>query len=117
MTAVQAMTGQGGWPLNVWLTPDRKPFYGGTYFPARDGDRGAATGFLTILSKIQTIYHTENHKVLESSRMLTEVVQKNLAGAAGQELPGKDLLRRAADLYKNSFDPVNGGLKGAPFDQ
>jgi len=41
MSAVRALTGGGGWPMNVWLSPDRKPFYGGTYFPARDGDRGA----------------------------------------------------------------------------
>jgi len=46
MRAVTAMTGRGGWPMTVWLTPERNPFYGGTYFPARDGDRGIAVGFL-----------------------------------------------------------------------
>ncbi len=49
MSAVQALTGGGGWPMTVWLTPDRKPYYGGTYFPARDGDRGSRIGFLTLL--------------------------------------------------------------------
>ena len=44
MSAVQVLTGRGGWPMTVWLTPDRKPFFGGTYFPARDGDRGARVG-------------------------------------------------------------------------
>ena len=114
MTAVQAMTGQGGWPLNVWLTPDRKPFYGGTYFPARDGDRGAATGFLTLLEKINAIYHTQNQKVVQSSLMLTELIQKNLATGKGIELPGADVLHNAADLYKDRFDAANGGVKGAP---
>jgi uncharacterized protein len=47
MSAVQSLTGSGGWPMTVWLTPDRKPFYGGTYFPARDGDRGTRLGFLS----------------------------------------------------------------------
>ena len=59
MAAVQALTGRGGWPMTVWLTPDRKPFYGGTYYPARDGDRGAGIGFLTLLKKIRRITRTE----------------------------------------------------------
>lgn len=46
MSAVQSLTGRGGWPMTVWLTPEKRPFYGGAYFPARDGDRGASMGFL-----------------------------------------------------------------------
>jgi hypothetical protein len=53
MSAVQAIKGRGGWPMTVWLTPDRNPFYGGTYFPARDGDRGSSIGFLTLLQRIK----------------------------------------------------------------
>ena len=49
MKAVLALQGRGGWPMNVFITWDKKPFYGGTYFPARDGDRGVSMGFLTIL--------------------------------------------------------------------
>ncbi len=60
MAAVQAMTGSGGWPMTVWLTPDGKPFFGGTYFPARDGDRGTPMGFLTILKKLRRLYETQN---------------------------------------------------------
>jgi len=56
MAAVQAMTGRGGWPMSVWLTPDRAPFYGGTYFPARDGDRGSRVGFLTLIANIKQQY-------------------------------------------------------------
>ena len=51
MTAVQLMTRRGGWPMTVWLTPDGQPFYGATYIPARDGDRGVQHGFLTILGR------------------------------------------------------------------
>jgi uncharacterized protein YyaL (SSP411 family) len=65
MSAVQALTGRGGWPMTVWLTPDRKPFYGGTYFPARDGDRGAGIGFLTLLKKVNEGYHTKQDIVIE----------------------------------------------------
>jgi len=56
MSAVQALTGGGGWPMTVWLTPDRKPFFGGTYFPARDGDRGARVGFLTLLRQLNAAF-------------------------------------------------------------
>jgi len=52
MTAVQALTGQGGWPMSVWLDADRRPYFAGTYFPARDGDRGAFRGFLSILDEL-----------------------------------------------------------------
>ena len=56
MTAVQALTGSGGWPMSVWLTPDREPFFGGTYFPPRDGARGARHGFLTVLRDVRDAY-------------------------------------------------------------
>ena len=52
MAAVQALTGSGGWPMSVWLTPEREPFFGGTYFPPRDGARGARHGFLTMLRDV-----------------------------------------------------------------
>ena len=51
MSAVQALTGSGGWPMSVWLTPEREPFFGGTYFPPRDGARGARHGFLTAAAR------------------------------------------------------------------
>src|SRR5512135_295516 len=54
MTFVQALTQQGGWPMTVFLDADRTPFFGGTYFPARDGDRGPARGLLSILGEIDS---------------------------------------------------------------
>ena len=56
MKAVQGFSGTGGWPLNVWLTPDRKPFFGGTYFPPRDGRYGKGSGFLEILQALSDSY-------------------------------------------------------------
>jgi len=66
MAALHALGKSGGWPMNVWLTPERKPFFGGTYFPARDGDRGATTGFLTLLKKLSEAYRLQPEKVIES---------------------------------------------------
>jgi uncharacterized protein YyaL (SSP411 family) len=114
MSAVQALTGRGGWPLNVWLTPDRKPFYGGTYFPARDGDRGVSNGFLTILKRINEIYHTQPTRVEEASQNLTDVIRQRLSAQAGDRLPVADVMHQATKQYKQAFDKVYGGIAGAP---
>jgi len=117
MHAVQLMSGgRGGWPLNVWLTPAREPFYGGTYFPARDGDRGARTGFLTIVKELSRIYQEEPEKVAQATGRMVPAVKAALEGnmpAAGG-LPATDALDRAADFYAGQFDPVEGGLNHAP---
>ena len=114
MSAVQALTGRGGWPMTVWLTPDRKPFYGGTYFPARDGDRGAGIGFLTLLKKVNEGYHTKQDIVVESSQQLTNAIQKMLSSETGDQLPVEDVLHKAINYYRDRFDPVYGGIKGSP---
>jgi len=114
MRAVQAMTGRGGWPMTVWLTPDRKPFYGGTYFPARDGDRGIGTGFLTLLKELDVIYQTKQDRVVKSSQQLALIIQQMLRPKTGDHLPGSNLMHQAAAYYKRSFDPVYGGISGAP---
>lgn len=114
MSAVQALTGRGGWPMTVWLTPDRKPFYGGTYFPARDGDRGAGIGFLTLLKKVNEGYHTKQDIVVESSQQITNAIQKMLSSETGDQLPVEDILHLAMDYYRDRFDPVYGGIKGNP---
>jgi uncharacterized protein YyaL (SSP411 family) len=114
MNAVQALTGNGGWPLNVWLTPDRKPFFGGTYFPPRDGDRGVRFGFLTVLKRINEIYHTEPGRIEEIGQNLTGVVRQRLSAQSGDRLPGADVMQQAINNYKQAFDTVYGGINGAP---
>lgn len=114
MSAVQAMTGHGGWPMNVWLTPERKPFFGGTYFPARDGDRGVRAGFLTILKKLREVYDVQPDKVAESSQQVADGIEKILTPISGTVLPEANVLKRAATYYRSNFDSKFGGLSGAP---
>lgn len=114
MTAVQALSGQGGWPMTVWLTPDRQPFYGGTYFPARDGDRGAAVGFLTLLKKIRESYAHRRDLVLRSAGELSRAIRQMLTPAGGDRLPLAGVLDRTVAHSSTRFDPVNGGVGGAP---
>jgi hypothetical protein len=114
MSAVQVIAGRGGWPMTVFLTPQREPFYGGTYFPARDGDRGTPMGFLTLLRRIREGYDTRGKVVERSAGELTQSVRRMLAPPAGSRLPGESSLGRAVSSAKNRFDAVHGGLAGAP---
>src|SRR5512140_305025 len=79
MTAVQLLTGGGGWPMSVWLTPDREPFFGGTYFPPRDGARGGMRGFLGILEEIAQVYAHEPDRVRGATGSLSSAVRTALA--------------------------------------
>jgi uncharacterized protein YyaL (SSP411 family) len=114
MSAVLAIAGRGGWPMTVWLTPDREPFYGGTYFPARDGDRGSPVGFLTLLKKIRDSYHEKRDLVARSAGELARTVRQMLAPAAAGRLPMAGVLERAVSSAKARFDAVHGGVTGAP---
>jgi hypothetical protein len=115
MAAVQLLTGHGGWPMTVWLTPDRQPFFGGTYFPARDGDRGGSIGFLSVLRQLRTAYDEQPAKVIETSGRLAEAVRQSLSPGAGAEgVPGPDVLHAALRQYAARFDRVHGGLSPAP---
>ncbi|MBW1767856.1 MAG: thioredoxin domain-containing protein [Deltaproteobacteria bacterium] len=114
MSAVQALTGSGGWPMTVWLTPDRKPFYGGTYFPARDGDRGAGAGFLTLLKRAKESYDRQPDIVAKLSQQLTEAIRQIMSSETGKGLPTADVLHRAMIHYRGRFDWTSGGMAGAP---
>lgn len=114
MSAVQAITGRGGWPMTVWLTADREPFYGGTYFPARDGERGSPVGFFTLLKKIRVSYDDRRGMVSKSAAELSAAVQQRLTPAAGSRLPADSVMQRAIASAKNRFDRVHGGIAGAP---
>ncbi len=115
MTAVQTMTGHGGWPMTVWLTPERKPFFGGTYFPARDGDRGAGTGFLTLLKRLKTVYENDQEKVKDQAHQLAQAIASYLSPeGTGDALLTAKVLHSAISTYKNQFDENEGGMNYAP---
>ena len=114
MQAVQMMTGSGGWPLSLFLTPDGRPFYGGTYFPP--SSRWGRPGFLEILAAIAEAWKTRRDELetgagemlghLEASAAVTRTAGEGVAPAA--------LLEMAATSIARQFDPVDGGFGGAP---
>jgi len=114
MKAAQGFNGSGGWPLSVWLTSDRKPFYAGTYFPPRDDAFGRGIGFLRLLEELAKAYEQRPGEVAEVGRNVTEFIRRSLSPDGGRELPSAGNLAAAAQFYRERYDPANGGLTGAP---
>ena len=112
MAAVQAMTGSGGWPMSVFLTPDLKPFFGGTYFPPED--RHGMAGFPRVLEAVSDAYRTRRADVEQQARMLANHLGAQLAVPAGDRDPERQQLESAAARIGASFDEVHGGFGGAP---
>jgi hypothetical protein len=116
MTAVQLLTGGGGWPMSVWLTPDREPFFGGTYFPPRDGARGPVRGFLSILREVAEVYARDPDRVRAATGSLVQAVRTALAahGEPSSDLPGPEVVEAAVASYRLAFDGEHGGVGRAP---
>ena len=113
MTAVQLMTERGGWPMTVWLTPDRQPFSGTTYVPARDGDRGYSIGFLTMLQRLKRAYDEQPDQVVAASAEITKAITARLTPApGGAGLADAETIDTVASYYDGVFDAEFGGLQG-----
>ncbi len=115
MTATQALTGSGGWPMTCFLTPDRQPFYAGTYFPPEPAHR--MPSFRQILTAITTAWRDDREHVMEAATGITQSlaeVSASGSGPAGDQPLDGDELTLIADSLVAQFDPVNGGFPGAP---
>jgi len=113
MTAVQATTGQGGWPLNVFLTPELKPFFGGTYFPPTP--RWGQPGWPQLLERIASLWEERRADVEADAARLADAVRGYVAAEAeSRERPAAEILARADAAFKGAFDPKNAGFGGAP---
>ncbi len=112
MSAVQIMTGSGGWPLTVFLTPELEPFYGGTYFPPED--RWGRPGFETVLREIARVYREDRSRVRETSTALTERIQNLAVAPSSREIMTRSLIHQAARELALRFDSREGGFSPAP---
>ncbi len=112
MAAVQTMTGSGGWPLSLFLTPGGKPFYGGTYFPP-DGRYGRP-GFVGMLEAVAKAWKTRRQELEDSAGELLTHLNANAEGLAGGEKIGPASLETAARDLASQFDRGEGGFGGAP---
>ncbi|ACO45988.2 thioredoxin domain-containing protein [Deinococcus deserti] len=112
MTATQAMTGQGGWPMTVFLTPDGEPFYAGTYFPPQDGY--GLPSFRRLLASIANAWQNDREKLTGNARALTDHIREASRPRPSQgDLPA-GFLQQAPDKLRRVFDADLGGFGGAP---
>jgi uncharacterized protein YyaL (SSP411 family) len=112
MTAVQAMTGGGGWPMTVFLTPDGVPFYGGTYFPPTD--RHQMPAFKRVLQSIADAYANRRDELLEAGNKLLEHMRDAASARLAQAQLSPATLDHAFAALESQFDPEHGGFGHAP---
>ncbi|CAN5775215.1 thioredoxin domain-containing protein [soil metagenome] len=112
MTFVQATTGHGGWPMSVWLTPDLKPFVGGTYFPPED--RSGMPGFPSVLKKIASAWKTGRQNIVTSSDHLLDRLRSSVEHSASSGELGSELRDKAYRQFASNFDAKLGGFGRAP---
>ena len=114
MAFVQATTGSGGWPMSVWLTPDLKPFLGGTYFPP--SGRGGRPGFEDILREIAQRWATGREALVRSANTIVDRLREmhQRSAGAGGGVAGTDALASGVQQFVEAFDERHGGFGGAP---
>ncbi|HBC86859.1 MAG TPA: thioredoxin domain-containing protein [Lentisphaeria bacterium] len=111
MTVCQALTGTGGWPLTIIMTPDKKPFFAATYVPK--DSRFGMTGLTEILQKIDDLWRNKNSDILLSAGRVSSTLENN-SGKTFNAEPEKDLSEKSADDIAMDFDKVCGGYGNAP---
>ena len=112
MTFVQATTGGGGWPMSVWLTPDLKPFVGGTYFPPED--RYGQPGFKKVLERIATAWKENHEKIAEQGGKIVAALRESQSTPAAEGKIDAGILDAAYRQIERSYDPKEGGFGSAP---
>lgn len=113
MTYVQAMNGSGGWPMNVWLTPDLKPFFGATYIPPED--KGGRMGLKRLSGEIARVWKDNRADLLEKSSRGIEALQKHINDELhAHEASYEEVMKKAYDDIAGAFDYHEGGFAGAP---
>jgi uncharacterized protein YyaL (SSP411 family) len=112
MSVCQALTGQGGWPLTIFITPEGKPFFAGTYFPK--SSRMGMVGFTELLTRVASLWGSDRGRILQDSEKIRQAIRKEAGlGAAGAALD-QGVLRKAYEQFLRAFDPVWGGFGQAP---
>ena len=114
MHAVIALTGQGGWPMTVVMTPDKAPFFGGTYFPPRAGDRGARQGFMEILQAISKGWQGDRATMLAQAESISKRMAEAATPAAPTDMPGPEVIEATVRWQARQFDARFGGFGRAP---
>ncbi|ULL19798.1 thioredoxin domain-containing protein [Paenibacillus sp. H1-7] len=111
MTVCQALTGQGGWPLTIVMTPDKKPFFAGTYFPKHK--RYGRHGLMDLLTQLGSLWRNNPDKVLETGEQIVQEVEKSMLANLNGSISA-ETLDQAFEIYEQRFDPEYGGFGNKP---
>jgi uncharacterized protein len=111
MSVCQALTGSGGWPLTILMTPDKKPFYAGTYFPKKS--KYGRPGLIDMLLSVEEAWRNKREDLIASSNEITKAVEKSASAGRKGKL-SKATLKGAFEEYRDNFDPVFGGIGESP---
>ena len=115
MSYVQAMTGHGGWPMSMWLTPELKGIISGTYFPKDDNQYTGQPGFLTILKRFIDQWKNKRDVLENQAQRLTEALGSNsLDVLSGTDMPNQNSIKRLANNFERRYDRNFGGFSKAP---
>jgi len=112
MSVCQSLTGRGGWPLSIFMTPEGKPFFAGTYFPMVS--RMGMPGFMDILDQIATMWQKDRERLLKASEDITNAIQPKVDQATRDRFTGLNTLKKGYEQLAMSFDPTWGGFGKAP---
>ena len=112
MTYCQLSTGHGGWPLTIIMTPDKEPFFAGTYLPKQS--RHGRVGMMDLIPRVQGIWESRHQEVLDSARQNTEILNKASEWVVDTSVPGKAVLDHAYRQLSENFDDQHGGFGTAP---
>ena len=110
MAVCQAMTGSGGWPLTILMTPEQKPFWAGTYLPKYS--RYGQPGLIDLLKRVSLLWRTEREQLLQAGDEIAAYIAQS--GPGGAQAPQPALLHTAAGQLRAAFDPADGGFGDAP---
>jgi len=112
MASVQVLTGSGGWPMSVFMTPDQKPFYAGTYLPKED--RPGVTGLITVLNHLSNLWKEDSNKCQSVGQQLVEELRRQLQSSSGTSPLPENLHESALKSLQEEYEPKYGGFGGAP---
>ncbi|MDY6972143.1 MAG: thioredoxin domain-containing protein [Thermodesulfobacteriota bacterium] len=112
MSVCQSLTGRGGWPLSIFMTPEGKPFFAGTYFPKLG--RLGMTGFIDILKQISAMWQNDNQRILKTSEEITGLINSKAHSGSSDHVMGLDTLKKGYTQLANNFDSLLGGFGSAP---
>jgi uncharacterized protein YyaL (SSP411 family) len=112
MKFVQMTTGSGGWPLNVFLTPNQEPYYGGTYFPP--GDRYGRPSWTRVLQSANNFYRNNKQQLKENLDIIKKEFKKSQEEGSLSDIPDSDIMQKSVKQLANLYDPQFGGIGSAP---